>query len=73
MVVPFASCQSVMLVMFDFNVLYREASHYIYVHENPQLDSHIFPRGSICSVRKGSYDLKSLSSDGMCVYFQILG
>ncbi|XP_065200949.1 high affinity cAMP-specific and IBMX-insensitive 3',5'-cyclic phosphodiesterase 8-like isoform X2 [Planococcus citri] len=42
----------------------KEASHYIYVHENPQLDSHIFPRGSICSVRKGSYDLKSLSSDG---------
>lgn len=49
----------------------REASHHIYVHENPQLDSHIIPRGSICSVRKGSYDLKSLSSEGKFIKFYL--
>nr|XP_018914696.1 PREDICTED: high affinity cAMP-specific and IBMX-insensitive 3',5'-cyclic phosphodiesterase 8B [Bemisia tabaci]XP_018914697.1 PREDICTED: high affinity cAMP-specific and IBMX-insensitive 3',5'-cyclic phosphodiesterase 8B [Bemisia tabaci]XP_018914698.1 PREDICTED: high affinity cAMP-specific and IBMX-insensitive 3',5'-cyclic phosphodiesterase 8B [Bemisia tabaci]XP_018914699.1 PREDICTED: high affinity cAMP-specific and IBMX-insensitive 3',5'-cyclic phosphodiesterase 8B [Bemisia tabaci] len=38
-------------------------SHYIYIQDNPS-DGHALPRGSVPSIRKGSYDLKSINSEG---------
>ncbi|XP_039278130.1 high affinity cAMP-specific and IBMX-insensitive 3',5'-cyclic phosphodiesterase 8 isoform X4 [Nilaparvata lugens] len=45
-----------------FSLMGKEPTNFLYVQENPQ-DSHGFPRGSINSLRKGSYDLKSITSD----------
>lgn len=44
----------------------REPTHYVYVQDNP-LENHIFPRGSVPSIRKGSYDLKSINSEGISI------
>ncbi|XP_026686300.1 high affinity cAMP-specific and IBMX-insensitive 3',5'-cyclic phosphodiesterase 8B-like, partial [Diaphorina citri] len=41
----------------------RDPTHFIYIQENP-LDFHNLPRGSVPSIRKGSYDLKSINSEG---------
>lgn len=38
-------------------------NHYLYLQDNP-LENHIHPRGSLPSIRKGSYDLKSIISEG---------
>ncbi|XP_073990558.1 high affinity cAMP-specific and IBMX-insensitive 3',5'-cyclic phosphodiesterase 8-like isoform X2 [Rhodnius prolixus] len=39
------------------------AVHYLYLSDNP-LQTHISPRGSLPSIRKASYDLKSIISEG---------
>ncbi|XP_025191870.1 high affinity cAMP-specific and IBMX-insensitive 3',5'-cyclic phosphodiesterase 8-like isoform X2 [Melanaphis sacchari] len=41
----------------------KETTNYIYIQESI-VDIHGFPRGSVPSIRKGSYDLKSINSDG---------
>uniref|UniRef100_A0A8D8YSX9 3',5'-cyclic-AMP phosphodiesterase n=2 Tax=Cacopsylla melanoneura TaxID=428564 RepID=A0A8D8YSX9_9HEMI len=41
----------------------RDPTHFVYIQENP-LDFHNLPRGSVPSIRKGSYDLKSINSEG---------
>lgn len=47
-----------------WNILsYRLAVHYLYLSDNP-LQTHISPRGSLPSIRKASYDLKSIISEG---------
>lgn len=46
-----------------FCLMGKEPTNFVYVQENPQ-DAHGFPRGSINSLRKGSFDLKSITSDG---------
>lgn len=38
-------------------------NHYLYLQDNP-LETHVYPRGSLPSIRKGSYDLKSIISEG---------
>lgn len=46
-----------------YQAIGREPTHYVYVQDNP-LENHIYPRGSVPSIRKGSYDLKSINSEG---------
>ncbi|XP_054277749.1 high affinity cAMP-specific and IBMX-insensitive 3',5'-cyclic phosphodiesterase 8 [Macrosteles quadrilineatus] len=46
-----------------YQAMGREPTHYVYVQDNP-LENHIYPRGSVPSIRKGSYDLKSINSEG---------
>ncbi|XP_025191871.1 high affinity cAMP-specific and IBMX-insensitive 3',5'-cyclic phosphodiesterase 8-like isoform X3 [Melanaphis sacchari] len=46
----------------------KETTNYIYIQESI-VDIHGFPRGSVPSIRKGSYDLKSINSDD----FSIIG
>ncbi|CAH1716531.1 high affinity cAMP-specific and IBMX-insensitive 3',5'-cyclic phosphodiesterase 8 isoform X1 [Aphis gossypii] len=46
----------------------KETTNYIYIQESI-VDVHGFPRGSVPSIRKGSYDLKSINSDD----FSIIG
>uniref|UniRef100_A0A1B6C1K8 3',5'-cyclic-AMP phosphodiesterase n=1 Tax=Clastoptera arizonana TaxID=38151 RepID=A0A1B6C1K8_9HEMI len=46
-----------------YQAIGSEPTHYVYVQDNP-LENHIYPRGSIPSIRKGSYDLKSINSEG---------
>jgi len=46
-----------------FLFVFRETTNYIYVQETI-VDGHGYPRGSVPSIRKGSYDLKSINSDG---------
>ncbi|VVC28354.1 Hypothetical protein CINCED_3A011827 [Cinara cedri] len=41
----------------------KETTNYIYVQESIG-EGHGYPRGSVPSIRKGSYDLKSINSDG---------
>ncbi|XP_026809085.1 high affinity cAMP-specific and IBMX-insensitive 3',5'-cyclic phosphodiesterase 8-like isoform X2 [Rhopalosiphum maidis] len=41
----------------------KDTTNYIYIQESI-VDVHGFPRGSVPSIRKGSYDLKSINSDG---------
>ncbi|XP_050527670.1 high affinity cAMP-specific and IBMX-insensitive 3',5'-cyclic phosphodiesterase 8-like [Daktulosphaira vitifoliae] len=48
---------------FPFKALGKETTNYIYVQETTS-DNHGYPRGSVPSIRKGSYDLKSINSDG---------
>jgi hypothetical protein len=43
--------------------VFRETTNFIYVQETIA-EGHGYPRGSVPSIRKGSYDLKSINSDG---------
>lgn len=56
----YSSCDKKICIFFTF----RETTNYIYVQESI-VDGHGYPRGSVPSIRKGSYDLKSINSDGM--------
>lgn len=46
-----------------FSPLTTLPTHYLYMQDNP-FENHIYPRGSLPSIRKGSYDLKSIISEG---------
>ncbi|XP_050433933.1 high affinity cAMP-specific and IBMX-insensitive 3',5'-cyclic phosphodiesterase 8 isoform X2 [Adelges cooleyi] len=48
---------------FPFRAFGKETTNYVYVQETIG-DGHGYPRGSVPSIRKGSYDLKSINSDG---------
>ncbi|XP_025410032.1 high affinity cAMP-specific and IBMX-insensitive 3',5'-cyclic phosphodiesterase 8-like isoform X2 [Sipha flava] len=48
---------------FPFRSFGKETTNFIYVQETIA-EGHGYPRGSVPSIRKGSYDLKSINSDG---------
>lgn len=65
-----------MIFIFFLIVNFRKPTHYIYIHDTTYLLDSLGlvqqPRGSLQSIRRGSFDVKSLGSDSKICFISKL-